>query len=74
VETVLILLFRSIAQKVRKWQNVKNIDFVAMMLTTVSKNKHKLINLSFSEYMQKHDTVSNNPIQRTLLILARLWH
>jgi len=40
--------------------------------TTVSKNKDNQFFTFFSEYTRKHDTVSGNPDQRTLLTFARL--
>jgi len=43
-------------------------DIPTTMLTTVSKNKDKItFNFLLSDYMRKHDTVSSNSNQRTLL-------
>jgi len=43
-------------------------------VTTVSKNKENISHFFLSECTRKHDTVSGNPNQRTLLTLAKLWH
>ena len=46
----------------------KNFDILTMTLTTVLKNKEKIIYEFFlSGYGRNHDTVSGNPNQRTLL-------
>jgi len=53
----------------------KNFNIPTTTLTTVSKNKDKMIYFFLlSEYTRKHDTASDNPHQRTLLTLDRLWH
>jgi len=53
----------------------KYFDIPTTTLTTDSKNKDKIISHFFlSEHTRKHDTVSSNPNQRTLLTLARLCH
>jgi len=53
-------------------RHAKDFIILTMILTTVSKNKGKVI--FFAEYLQKHNIVSSNPIERTLLTLARPWH
>jgi len=53
----------------------KDFDIPTMTLTAVSKNEDTIIcNFFLSAYTRKHDTVSGNTNQITLLTLARLWH
>jgi len=53
----------------------RDFDIPRMTLTTVSKNKDKkLYHIFLSEYMQRHDSVSGNPKQRTHFTLDRFQH
>jgi len=53
-----------------------DFDIPTSTLTTILKNQEKIISDFFlSEYTRKHDTVSSNLDQSTLLALnPRLWH
>jgi len=69
-------LFCSFAQNHRKWYEVakhaRDFDIPTLMLTTILKNNDKI--MPKYEAGSGSKTVSGNLDQRTLLILAKLWH
>jgi len=69
------LLFCSIAKMLHKWQNLhKILTFQHWSWPQFWKIDKKISHFFLSDCTQKHNTVSGNPNQRTLLTLARLCH